>query len=315
MGDVTWLKGDSFGIKLVIIKLISNAIKFTQAGFVELNIETRPIFDYQVELIIQVNDSGRGMTEEEGSRLFKDYSQANANVHLEYGGSGLGLKICREIITHMKGEIKVKNSKKNDGSSGEHGTSFEFKIICALPANDEQLKNEESLETVSTISKKNMGFRILIVEDNPVNAKMTHILLENAGYQCTIASDGSEAYSIWQKSIKQGNKFFDAILMDVNLKKMSGLDCTKKIRGHKKGNNLTPIIGYTGDTDEEIKSVLIKAGMNMVLTKPCDKQILLKTIEDVCQNPSSLVLMDVSESNEDLEHDLTSNTASSNYSM
>lgn len=261
----TQLVGDALRLRQVLINLINNAIKFTHEGGVKIIIQKLNSPANQIELQFSVIDTGIGMDNELQSRLFQSFGQADASTTRKYGGSGLGLVICKQLIERMGGTIHVISSP-NKGSTFTFNLPFEPVAVTA--ENNHQDYDTETINPVSTVKK---DVEILLVEDNEINQLIATRLLQQKGYKTSIAIHGFEAL----EKLKQQN--FDLILMDLQMPEMDGYEATKKIRQQPKWVDI-PIIAMTADAMSDVNEKCLAAGMNDYISKPINVKQLNKTL-------------------------------------
>lgn len=280
----------------MLFNIVGNAIKFTDLGFV--NIHCNVSVDEEdadlPRLKITVTDSGPGIHESQLERVFDKFHQADNSISRKFGGSGLGLSICKSLITLMKGSIDV-TSKEG------MGTMF----TVSLPVNtvDDYHKRVRSdefksnplfdasapLSSVKTESKPSSNLKappikILLVEDYEGNIVAVTFFLQSKGFDVSIANNGQEALSILEKDS------FDLILMDVQMPIMDGLTATSKIRQEENDKGLTPIpiLGMTANAIKQEMHVCIEAGMDDYIIKPLKLDDLLNKVKSLVAK-SSLV--------------------------
>ncbi|MCW8838850.1 MAG: ABC transporter substrate-binding protein [Thiovulaceae bacterium] len=251
------LKGDVLRIKQVLNNLLGNAIKFTPQGknvFVNIKYEKE-------SLHISVKDEGIGISKEYQKRIFEPFSQEDNSTTRKYGGTGLGLSISYDLIDMMGGELKV------DSEPGK-GSNFYFSI--PLEKSDDK-KHEEVKEHEI---KKELKGDILLVEDNPANQMFMKVIFKKSKINYDIAADGLEAIE------KFKNNKYDVILMDENMPNMGGIEATSKILEIEEQKQLlhTPIIALTANALKGDKEKFLSAGMDEYLTKPIDKNKLLRIL-------------------------------------
>lgn len=256
-----WVKGDPTRLRQVVTNLISNALKFTESGCVRLSIRTLAgPADGVARVEIAVSDTGLGMTEEQASRLFKPFTQAEASVARKFGGTGLGLAICKQLSDLMGGDIRVE-TREGEGST--------FRIALTFPLSEppaaEALVNELDLT----------GSRVLVAEDNHVNQAVARAVLEAIGAVVEIADDGLEALEILRV------QSFDAVLMDIHMPRMDGIEALRQIRSGEAGRADIPVLALTADAMAGEDSRLIKFGFNGVQPKPIRPGDLIRAIADV----------------------------------
>ena len=265
------LVGDSLRLEQILINLINNAIKFTDKGEILVRVQEKAVSDDQVTLQFSVSDKGIGMTEEQIGKLFQPFSQADTSTTRKYGGTGLGLMICKQLTELMGGEIWVE-SVYGRGSSFIFTAGFQLLKDMDVSVYQPHLGSDTSkgnpgVEAVADIC----GARILLVEDNIMNQEVAAELLTMAHLHVTLASDGQEAVNLVQQ------QSFDCILMDIQMPVMDGLQATRAIRQDEQFKKL-PIIAMTANA--MISDVLAydKAGMNDHIAKPIDPQKMYQTI-------------------------------------
>ena len=273
-----WLLADTHLLSRVVTNLLSNAIKFTEKGGITVSVEIESLSASETVLHFRVNDTGIGMTPAEAAGLFNRFAQANRQTGAKYGGSGLGLTICKKFVELMGGSIRI-------DSQEQQGTSFYFTIKCAPLSLEEKAKAKAAQQ--AAVSKENSSSvnlqdrKILVVEDNKVNQLVLVKILEKKGCACHVANDGLEAIQEYDHGR------FDLILMDIEMPKMDGLEATQVIR--KKEQLLgyrTPIIGLSGYTDKAKEASGFQAGMDDYLTKPYEISKMLVLINELIINSS-----------------------------
>jgi chemotaxis family two-component system sensor kinase Cph1 len=277
--DKSLVKGDKTLIKQVIINLLSNSIKFTDKGHIELQLNQLEDKNNHHVYEIRVIDTGIGMTGKEQNRLFRPYVQANTNISSTYGGSGLGLVISRQIVELMGGKISVK-SEKGMGST----FSFTLELEPLNLEQQQQFISQLSSPDLATVLPMNFGKTILIVEDNLINRKILKNKLEQCGFICDVAINGQEGVAKFSKSK------YDAIFMDIQMPIMDGFAATEAIRKIEQERDLepVPIICLTGNAREIHKQRANEVGMTDYLTKPFTMDniltILKKRLVDVASD-------------------------------
>lgn len=249
-----WLQGDPHRIRQVLINITGNAIKFTHKGSVYVKPEATALKNGKVKLDIVIEDTGIGIPNNKLEDVFKSFSQAEGSVSRQYGGTGLGLPISKELTELMGGSLNV-SSKENEG------TVFRFSLILEKSAPVENTNNGDLKINWSRTPE------VLLVEDNIVNLKLAEKTLKSFEVNFTSCKNGLDALASLQK-----NNYFDLVLMDCQMPEMDGLQATREIR---KMNNLEamPVIAFTANAlDEEIEGCY-EAGMNDYISKPFKKEI------------------------------------------
>ncbi|KAL0488331.1 hypothetical protein AKO1_008793 [Acrasis kona] len=281
--------GDAGRVSQVLINLISNAIKFTQSHgkvTISLHVMDDPITKDtdNVSLKVTVADTGVGMEPHELERIFNRFVQANHRTYSEYGGSGLGLFISKNLIELMGGSITA-DSVKNKG------TCFCFALRCEkVPINAElaavvPVKEKKSVfindhkTTVVSIPIRKISAYILIVEDNLINQKVLVNIVKNEGHTYKVANDGLEAVELF----KQFGDKFDLCFMDLEMPNMNGHDACKNIRQMEIARNLSPmpIVGLSGNAREEHMHRALESGMDFYIPKPYQKKEIYDIIETI----------------------------------
>ena len=253
--------GDSLRISQIITNLVSNAIKFTKDG--EVNVDILKIGRDRVKFII--SDTGIGLTQEQQGRLFQAFSQADGSTTRKYGGTGLGLRISKQLTELMNGTIWIE-------SEIDIGSKFIFEIELEELSNTKEIEKEANeskllVESVDILKDKN----ILLVEDNKTNQLVILGLLEDTELNIDIANNGEEAINIYSEN---PNKY-ELILMDLQMPKVDGYEATRVIRAK---NKKIPIIALTANAMVEDVQKTKAVGMNAHLNKPIDVEKLYATI-------------------------------------
>lgn len=256
--------GDEMRIRQVLTNLIGNAIKFTDQGRVELKVSLVKQDVHQAWLSFAVSDSGIGIAEQDLTKLFRPFTQADSSITRQHGGTGLGLIISQRIVQAMGGSgIEV-------ASQIGQGSTFSF-IVPLEQANAQQL---ESLRAKSAYAKpaiqiQRLAGHVLLVEDNEINQEVACELLKRMGLTVETAVNGEQAV----EEVK--NKHFDVVLMDIQMPIMDGYEATRTIRSF---NQSIPIVALTAAAMIEDREKAMQNGMNAHLGKPIDRQELYKTL-------------------------------------
>ncbi len=259
------LTGDPTRLGQVLVNLVSNAVKFTQEGGVEISIRCLDQTSAYVLIEFSVKDTGIGIDPENIEGLFDAFTQADSTTTRKFGGTGLGLAICRHLVELMNGEIRV------ESASGQ-GSDFIFTARFGRLSQG-QTEQEFLSREISEIHfmKQLKGAHILLVEDEIINQEITLAQLSSADMTITVANNGSEAISA------VGKNDFDCILMDIQMPGMNGYDVTRKIRQDPRLTGL-PIIAMTAHAMKEEIEKCLDAGMNDHITKPVDESILFSKL-------------------------------------
>ena len=255
------LIGDSIRLSQILMNLIGNAVKFNENGTIWVTIELVELTpDGKYISRFTIKDDGIGIPLEKQKTIFDEFSQVQ-NKNYNYQGTGLGLPIVVKLLALHDSTIELK-SEPNKGAA--------FSFVLPLEAN---LAVKKAIENDHVISKKDdmsfKGCKILIVDDNKINQKITRKILEKKQFQCDIASNGEEAITLSKTTNYQ------LILMDINMPVMDGYEATKVIRLF---NTQTPIVALTAVEAEEVREKIIMVGMNDIILKPYDNSQFFTTI-------------------------------------
>ncbi len=254
-----YIVGDSLRLKQILINLINNAVKFTSKGIITLTIKIIQTEQERIKLYFAIQDTGVGIPAQVIPVLFDAFTQANGSTTREFGGTGLGLTICKQLTKMMQGEIWVE-SKLNKGSTFKFNAWFGRQTEPAI----------HSTEVVTTSIQNLNGIQILLVEDNLINQQIVQEMIEAEGVFVNIANNGKEAINM----VKNNN--FDAILMDIQMPEMDGYEATKLIRNY---HTKIPIIAMTANAMRGDREKCLAAGMNDYISKPIDDNLLFAVLE------------------------------------
>lgn len=258
--DIGYLNGDRRYLRLVLVQMLKNALKFTPSGSIRLDIEKQHSAEYPEDDRLQfiISDTGIGIAEKDLQKVFDSFNQLDTAHNRSYGGMGNGLSICQELVRMMGGEITI-NSELNKGSQ------FIIKLPC-LTVDQEQLKDRCQDNITEPVTVKRGNRNILVVEDNRINQLIIEHELTALGYEVSVAENGAEALE------KCEQEDFAAILMDCQMPLMDGFEATRKIRLSKGVNREIPIIAVTANAMSGDRQVCLDAGMNDYLAKPVKKE-------------------------------------------
>ena len=271
VGDVKdYYIGDDMKLKQVMINILGNSVKFTEApGSVTLTVEQIAQDDETCTLKFVMKDTGIGMDKEYIPKIFESFSQEDGTTTNKYGGSGLGMAITKNFVEMMDGEIHVESEK---------GVGSVFTVTVKLERSDRSAAEEKESETSSAgYSEETLaGRRVLMAEDVEQNAEILADLLELEDIESEHAKNGKEAVQMFADS-EAG--YYDVILMDVRMPEMDGLTATEKIRALKRPDAKTiPIIAMTANVFDEDVERSMQAGMNAHLFKPLEPDKMYETI-------------------------------------
>jgi PAS domain S-box-containing protein len=260
--------GDPDRLRQVLINLLQNGIKFTDKGFVKLEVESQKLTEDRCLVSFAVTDTGIGIKQEDISRLFQPFYQLDSSLSKKHEGTGLGLAIVKKLVDMMGGKIAVE-STLGMGSKFTVEVAMEIAKVAykPLPASEPGTLEEEAPKNLS-------GAKVLIAEDNAVNRMHLSLLLGGKGYKIFEATNGQEALMLYEQ------EQFDVILMDGQMPKMDGFLAIKKIREIEK-NTLrhTPIIALSGYANDSDKNKFYHAGVDEFVSKPVSEYELFDKIK------------------------------------
>jgi len=254
-----WL-GDPLRLSQVLGNLINNAIKFTDKGEIRVNITSRPVDDSSTGLHFEVQDTGTGIP----TQLFQPFAQVDSSNTRRHGGSGLGLAIGKQLVERMRGHIGVE-------STLGAGSRFWFEVPVDRP--DHQIEQPRPKTHSPSAGQRLAGRHVLIVDDSPVNRYLAREALKREGAKSTLAEDGQQALEL----LKLRPDLFDAVLMDIQMPVMDGLEATRILRKDPRMQAL-PIIAVTASVMMSDREAAMAAGMDAFLTKPLELAQLVETL-------------------------------------
>lgn len=263
----TWLLGDEYRLRQVLINLVGNALKFTEKGEVNVSVKLVGVLGNQCRVRFSVQDTGIGISETAQARLFEAFTQADGSTTRQFGGTGLGLSISKKIIELMHGKLQL-------ASTLGEGSRFFFDIMLTKTDSPISIPNHATVNTPVSVE----GKKLLLVEDNKINQLVAGKLLEKFGYAYDIAENGIEAVD------KASSNHYDAILMDCQMPVLDGFEATKRIRHSEQAKSAhTPIIGLTANALEGDREKCLACGMDDFTTKPIKLEELASKLNYWCQ--------------------------------
>ncbi len=266
------LVGDPTRVRQILFNLLSNALKFTNKGGVEVRAGTSPLGDGATRVTLAVRDTGIGLNDEQRARLFQPFAQADSSTTRRFGGTGLGLSIVRRLAELMGGTVTIE-------STPDKGSTFTVTFtLKAAPADSPlaALLRPEGKETKGLRPARSEQFRVLVVDDHPVNREVLVRQLDLMGLPADSVNDGVEALEAWAAGQ------YTAVLADIHMPRMDGYELARQIRkaegeGKKKGR--TPIVAVTANAMKGEEERCIDAGMDAYLVKPVNIERLRTTLE------------------------------------
>lgn len=256
-----YIIGDPMRLRQVLNNLINNAIKFTENGKVEIKVDLLKVENKNLKLKFSVSDTGIGISSNDRDKLFKSFSQVDGSITRKFGGSGLGLALCKKLVNKMNGEIYVE-------SAVESGSVFYFVIEFEIGDKPIENNNREY-----KIVKTEEVVSILIAEDDNVNRTVLSRIIKEKGYFVDTARDGLEALELFNKNQ------YDLILMDIQMPLIDGVEVTKRIRKLEGKGTHIPIVAITAFALRGDRERFISMGMDDYIAKPVKIENLLDTIE------------------------------------
>jgi len=259
------LVGDPVRIAQVLTNYATNAVKFTEAGQIDVNVTVVAQQANEIDIRFSVRDTGCGLDTDQCLRLFSSFQQADSSITRKHGGTGLGLAISRQLAEHMHGSVGVHSAPGN-------GSEFWFTVRVGLgTAPDEAVRGCAGVQRPRPHQAKLSALRLLLVEDNPLNQEVALALLGHFGILADLADNGAIAV----EKVQQAQ--YDLVLMDMQMPVMDGLAATRAIRALPGGQTL-PIVAMTANAMASDRQICLAAGMNDHLGKPIDIDQLIARI-------------------------------------
>lgn len=249
--------GDPTRIKQILLNLVSNAIKFTEKGFVEIQVEYKAIESRQCQVAIHVMDTGIGIAADKLDAIFQSFTQADSSTSRRFGGTGLGMTISKRLAELMKGTLTVESELGK-------GSKFTFELMM-----DSTHEKYTDKSTTAEKLKRNYQKKVLMAEDNKVNRVLAERLLAKLGLEVICAEDGQQALDLFDNKC-------DVVMMDVNMPVMDGLEATRKLI---QNGCTVPILAITASVMESDIKECKDAGMIGVITKPFIRKVLVSELD------------------------------------
>ena len=255
--------GDPNRIRQVLNNLLSNALKFTHSGRIDLLVTGERLANHQFDITIKIKDTGIGIAEKKVEQIFTAFKQADSNTSRKYGGTGLGLTISQYLANAMQGNINVKS---------ELGLGSTFALKLPLKPGKVEVEPKRSGLT------RNYHANVLLAEDNSVNAKVAIKILSKLGINTVIVENGKFAVN------EVTHKTYDLVLMDINMPILDGISAAERIRQLPFPRNQIPILALTANAMMEDKERCMKAGMNGFVSKPIKLAHLVDELDSILGN-------------------------------
>ncbi len=264
------LIGDPYRLRQIMMNLVSNSVKFTKNGSVYFAINSAPKGPDEVELTMEVSDTGIGIDESRINAVFEDFTQAEMSTTRKYGGTGLGLSTVKKLVELHKGTIDL-SSKKNRGTI----------ILCRIPlmVGDEKQIKTETAKVTSGIPEEIRSLKVLVADDEEYNRMLFRKIFDTWKVKCSLAENGMEALELLKE------EKFDLVFMDLLMPGIDGIKTTRFIRDEMKiSSREMPVILISAAPVKEDWQMYLKAGVNSYLTKPFMEQTLLAVLMETLQD-------------------------------
>jgi hypothetical protein len=270
------LKGDPRRLDQVLLKLVGNAIKFTEQGDVTLRVVQSDVTADAVLVRFDVADTGIGIAPHALSRLFRPFEQVDNSMTRKHGGTGLGLAICKRLVELMGGKIGVESTP---------GVGSTFWFVVQLKKQVAEVISASEASDAGTAEQcllgEYAGARILVAEDEPITQDVWRFVLGDVGFVVDIATNGLQALEL------AGENSYSVILMDMQIPEMNALEATRAIRAESL-NRETPILAMTANDLDEDRDACLAAGMNGHISKPVLPEVLYRTLLAWLEKPVHL---------------------------
>jgi signal transduction histidine kinase/CheY-like chemotaxis protein/HPt (histidine-containing phosphotransfer) domain-containing protein len=264
------LIGDPTRVRQILFNLVGNALKFTERGGIVLRAGTAPLGGERTRVTLAVQDTGVGLSEEERSRLFRPFSQADSSTTRRFGGTGLGLSIVRRLAELMDGSVAVE-------SELDRGSTFTVELTLVAAADDSSLLglSHPAPDAASSSIGRDEQRKVLVVDDHPVNREVLIRQLAILGIDSDSAVDGLEALAMWQSGD------YALVLADIHMPRIDGYELTRQIRAieTQSGAARTPIVAVTANVMKGEEQRCLTIGMDAYLGKPISIDRLQVTLE------------------------------------
>lgn len=276
------LRGDALRLRQVLLNLVSNGLKFTEQGHVDLKVERMGREDGRIHVLFSVQDTGIGMSPRAQAQLFSPFTQADTSTSRRFGGTGLGLAISQRLVKLMGGTIEVE-SRLGKGSTfrfvGRFKPAKVRRVRAPSPAESSASPPSETEPRTETTQPPTAAYKILLAEDNPVTAILVEHQLHDLGYRTTRAASGLEVLTALEQSS------YDVVLMDCQMPEMDGYEATERIRQQGDEASGVPIIAITAHALEGERQKCLQAGMDDYLSKPFTQQQLAEKLKRWAGHP------------------------------
>lgn len=271
---VDWVVGDELRVSQVLVNFLSNAVKFTQTGEVTVTFQQMMLHEEQVDIMFRVHDTGIGMKPEFISRIFQPFEQEDASTTRRFGGTGLGMAISDQLVKLMNGQIVVESMP---------GQGSDFSVYLTFPIAAAPEKALEETPVRGELPKEEeLPCRLLMAEDNEINAMIATEILQQKGAQIEVAENGQIAV---ERFASRPPYYYDLILMDIQMPVMDGRTAARTIRGMERADAAEiPIFALSADAFVEDIRLSEESGMNGHLSKPINFEELWNLIQETLKS-------------------------------
>ena len=271
------VKTDPLRLRQILLNVVGNAIKFTDHGTVDVNIQTETESVNQAKLIFTVHDTGRGITDDQASKLFTAFTQADASTTRQFGGTGLGLILSKKLANSLGGDVVLRTSTPGQGSIFVVSVNVSAnKHVTLTPKNIRHKPNELSPNTAEKLRIDHL--QVLLVDDSPDNQLLMSRYLASGGATVDTANNGQEAVE------KALHKEYNVVLMDLQMPVMDGYSAVKELR---RQHYTKPIIALTAHAMKEERKTCMNIGFDEHISKPVSREALIRVVAEFSRNQSS----------------------------
>ncbi len=256
-----FLVGDPLRLGQILINLTNNAVKFTESGEIVVSAELLKRHEDRVELKFSVSDTGIGLTEAQMDKLFQAFTQADTSTTRKFGGTGLGLTICKRVVEMMHGKIWVE-------SQPGQGSTFSFTAEFGL--------GKERVKKRLTPSPDLRGLKVLVIDDNATSRNILEDILEAFSFEVSLAASGQDGLEEIERA--DAEKAFELVILDWKMPQMDGIETAKRIKRHANLKRIPPIILVTAYAREEVMQQAEDIGLEAFLLKPVSPSVLFDAV-------------------------------------
>ena len=263
--------GDETKVREIFINIIGNSVKYTSEGEkISVSVKEEPFEkENYIAYRIIVEDNGIGMSKEYLPHIFEEFSREHTSTESKVTGTGLGLPIVKSLIDMMGGTIEVES---------QLGCGTKMTVVLPFELASEKQILEEKQKEKEKISDRILGKRVLLAEDNELNAEIAMTVLKENGLKAERAANGKQCIEMLKKMPED---YYDMILMDIQMPEMDGYEATKRIRNLDDARADIPIVAMTANAFEEDKQKALESGMNAHVSKPVDMNMLFKVMTQI----------------------------------